>query len=321
MTWSVQAAVAGPLIAFAAMLAASLGTPIPAFAALIFVGSLVVQGHGAAYATTALGAAMGGAIIGDVIWFLAGRKYGARVLGLFCRLSLSRDDCVRQTADLFSRQGVRMLLVARFVPGLSIVSAPLAGATGVPLGKFVAFAETGAALWVACYLAVGWWFAAEVDLALAYAGRFGLDAGILALALTGVYACVAWVRRRRLLRRLCMARISVAELAALVKAGVPPTIIDARAAFQHDSDPFIIPGAQLLDGQGGDPAVRGTFQRDSVVVYCSCPNEISAAVVAKRMEKLGYTNVRPLLGGIDAWRAAGFAVAALNRRIPERCAS
>lgn len=212
-----------------------------------------------------------------------------------------------------------MLLVARFVPGLSVVSAPLAGAAGVPLGRFAAFAETGAALWIACYLAVGWWFAAEVGLALAYAQQFGLNVGGLALALAGVYACVLWVRRRRLLRRLRMARVSVAELAALIKAGATPTIIDARAAFQHNSDPFVIPGAQLLGGPGGDPAVRSTSQRDSVVVYCSCPNEISAAGVVKRMEKLGYTNVRPLLGGIDAWRAAGFTVAALDHRLSGRC--
>jgi rhodanese-related sulfurtransferase len=42
-----------------------------------------------------------------------------------------------------------------------------------------------------------------------------------------------------------------------------------------------------------------------VVVYCACPNEASAAVIAKRLQKAGIKRVHPLLGGIDAWRAAG----------------
>jgi len=41
------------------------------------------------------------------------------------------------------------------------------------------------------------------------------------------------------------------------------------------------------------------------VLYCSCPNEMSAARVAQRMRRLGFDDVRPLLGGIDAWRQAG----------------
>jgi rhodanese-related sulfurtransferase len=45
-----------------------------------------------------------------------------------------------------------------------------------------------------------------------------------------------------------------------------------------------------------------------IVFYCSCPNEASAAQVAKKLIGLGYTKVRPLHGGLDAWIAAGFEV-------------
>jgi len=39
-----------------------------------------------------------------------------------------------------------------------------------------------------------------------------------------------------------------------------------------------------------------------IVLYCSCPNEATAARVALLLRKRGITRVRPLLGGIDAWR-------------------
>ena len=39
-----------------------------------------------------------------------------------------------------------------------------------------------------------------------------------------------------------------------------------------------------------------------IILYCSCPNEVSSARVALRLHRKGFTRVRPLLGGIDAWR-------------------
>jgi 3-mercaptopyruvate sulfurtransferase SseA len=45
-----------------------------------------------------------------------------------------------------------------------------------------------------------------------------------------------------------------------------------------------------------------------VIVYCDCPNEISAAVLAHALRARGFRKVRPLAGGFDAWRAEGRAV-------------
>jgi len=45
-----------------------------------------------------------------------------------------------------------------------------------------------------------------------------------------------------------------------------------------------------------------------IVLYCTCPNEASAAEVAKLLMGYGFTRVRPLYGGLDAWIAAGYAV-------------
>jgi rhodanese-related sulfurtransferase len=45
-----------------------------------------------------------------------------------------------------------------------------------------------------------------------------------------------------------------------------------------------------------------------VVVYCACPNEVTAAKVALQLRARGLRKVRPLAGGIDAWVSAGLAV-------------
>lgn len=43
----------------------------------------------------------------------------------------------------------------------------------------------------------------------------------------------------------------------------------------------------------------------ALTVYCDCPNDASAAVVAKKLKELGFKRVRPLAGGIEAWQARG----------------
>ena len=45
-----------------------------------------------------------------------------------------------------------------------------------------------------------------------------------------------------------------------------------------------------------------------VIFYCTCPDEAGAAHVARKLMDLGYTRVRPLLGGLDAWIAAGYQI-------------
>jgi rhodanese-related sulfurtransferase len=52
-----------------------------------------------------------------------------------------------------------------------------------------------------------------------------------------------------------------------------------------------------------------TLARDrDIVVYCTCPNEASAARVAKLLLDHGFSRVRPLQGGLDAWVQAGYGI-------------
>jgi rhodanese-related sulfurtransferase len=47
-----------------------------------------------------------------------------------------------------------------------------------------------------------------------------------------------------------------------------------------------------------------------VVVYCSCPNEATAVRIAMALRKRGITRIRPLLGGLEAWRERNYPVVA-----------
>jgi membrane protein DedA with SNARE-associated domain/rhodanese-related sulfurtransferase len=294
-----------PSVAFWSVLAGSLGVPIPAAAALILAGSLFQShGGGLAFGMAIFASAMLGAAVGDVLWFMLGRKYGGRAMGLLCRFSLSRDSCVRRTADYFARRGLKMLLFAKFVPGLSLIGAPLAGATGIVFGRYALYAAAGDALWVVSFLAVGYCFAGELsDLVVAMA-HYGIGLGGAVALLLVVYVGFRWIRRRQLLNALATKRISVDELRALVTAGLDPIIIDARSDVEAQLEPDAIPGSRRVDLAALSDALRDIAPHRTVVVYCSCPNEVSAAAIGIKIRALGFTDVRRLLGGIDAWRGA-----------------
>ena len=119
----------GTLLVFAATLAARIGAPVPAAPVLVLAGGLAAMGQLSWFA--ALAAAIVANIIGDGLWFWAGRHYGSRVLRLLCRISLSPDSCVRQSEAFILRWGGSSLIAAKFIPGISVVAPPMAG---IPMG-------------------------------------------------------------------------------------------------------------------------------------------------------------------------------------------
>jgi rhodanese-related sulfurtransferase len=128
------------------------------------------------------------------------------------------------------------------------------------------------------------------------------------VALLTAYVAFKWWERRRLHKMLRVARITAQELRNLIDGGKKPVVVDVRSPVSRSDDPRIIPGALLMDIAGVEGSLEQLPVEREIVFYCSCPNEASAAYVAKRLMDLGYTRVRPLHGGLDAWIAAGYAV-------------
>jgi membrane protein DedA with SNARE-associated domain/rhodanese-related sulfurtransferase len=300
-----------PVVAFLGVFAGAIGLPVPAMPTLIVVGSTLVAARDPMLILATFLAALAGAFAGDTAWFLTGRRFGYRVLDSLCRISLSPDTCVRRASGFFEKRGVKLLLVSRFIPGLSLVAIPIAGAGDTRFSRFTVYDLAGAALWIVVGLSVGMLFYRQIDAVLGVLKEFGF--GMATLAAIGLVLWVAfrYLRRTLLISRLRKSRISVDELAVLLANDPGALIVDVRSLSNRRDDPFVIPGSRLFDLANAS-ADLATLPRDTaVVIYCSCPNEVSAAKVAERLTKLGFANVRPLTGGITAWRDAGRDVEAI----------
>ncbi len=219
---------------------------------------------------------------------------------------------MKQTERFFSRWGVRVLAVAKFVPGLSMVSVPMAGAMRVRPAAFLRYDAFGASLWALVGLSVGAVFAHQVQDVLVFLSELGSGAVVVLAALLAGYVGWRW-RRHSLLRSLEHVRIAVDELVPLLdgEEGLRPTVLDIRAPGYRDLQPYMIPGAVFADERQLAQILASVPRDRSVVIYCACPDEVSAAWLAARMRERGYRDVRPLLGGLDAWRDAGHPVKSL----------
>lgn len=290
--------------AFLNVLAEQLGLPVPAYPVLVITGALSVDGRYSALGL--LGVAVLACLLADLAWYMAGRRYGSKVLRLICRLSISPDSCVRQTESLFERWGIWSLLVAKFVPGFATLATALAGRTRLPLAAFIAVDAIGAVLYAGVGIGLGVMFHGAVDDVLAVFENLGRIGLLLLATAAALFLAAKWWQRERLLRQLRGARITVPELQQLIGSGGRPAIIDVRPALHRERD-GAIPGALAWPEQT-DGAAAALPRELDVVVYCACPNEVSAAKVARQLQLAGFRSVRPLLGGIDAWIAAGLPV-------------
>lgn len=292
-------------IVFLNVLLEQLGLPVPAIPTLVVAGALAAAGRLPGTGVYAL--ALAACLIGDSTWYLAGRLYGVRVMRLLCRISLTPDTCVRQTQSSFERWGAKALVIAKFIPGLSMIAPPLAGATRMSFLRFTGASLLGSALWVGAALLAGVLLRPEIERLLPRLAGIGGALIVLVLTLLGAYILFKWWERRRFYAALDMARISVAELYAQMQGEPPPLVVDVRSATAQGLELRRIPGALHLPVQEVAGHV-GKLPRDrEIILYCTCPNEASAAQAARVLLDHGF-RVRPLHGGLDAWIAAGYAV-------------
>jgi membrane protein DedA with SNARE-associated domain/rhodanese-related sulfurtransferase len=295
----------GLLFVFVNVLASQAGLPLPAVPTLVLTGALLGVGHYSAAAL--LGVSVVAALIADSAWYFAGTRIGRPVLRVLCRISLSPDNCVRQTETIYSRFGAPSLMVAKFIPGFAAVATALAGAVRTPYLTFLLFDAIGAALWAGVAIGVGSLFSNTVETLLDTLARLGeVGVGLIVIALA-VFVAAKWWDRRRFYNELRMARITVPELAKLLDTGSAPMILDVRSLESQLLDGRI-PGAIPVDEKTVEIRIPDSESDREVILYCACPNEASAARIAKMLKARGFKRVRPLAGGIDAWMQAGYAI-------------
>lgn len=293
-------------IVFAAVFFEQLGLPVPAQPILIAAGALLADGQFslAAIFFTALAASA----IGDSVWYLTGRRYGQRVVELLCRISLSPDYCVRETEIHYERWGRLTLILGKFIPGISTIAPPLAGAMKMDWTSFLILNGIGTTLWIAAGLLTGIFFHVQILFLIEYLDTLGTAGVEMLVVIFAGYLVIKWVRRRHFFHKLRIARISVDELRDLVARGSAATIVDVRSPTIQKIDPRFIPGALVMDIHTIHERLHELPTDQDIVFYCSCPNDASSAFVAKKLLDRGFTNVRPLHGGLNAWIEAGHAV-------------
>lgn len=285
-------------IVFLNVLMQQAGLPVPAVPTLLLAGSLALSWNqvGQLLAVAALAS-----VLADWMWYAAGRAFGYRVLSGLCRLSINPGSCVSDTERRFLRWGPWSLVVAKFVPGFSIVAPPIAGALRMPWSNFVAGATLGAALWAGAAIWLGWLLRSEVGTAIALLNANG--SLVLAVALGGLALWLAWKfwQKYSFERLATIPHITPLELIDALASERPPMLIDLRGpALIAEAGP--IAGALAVSiGQLAE-AARPWSKDQPIVTLCACPGDASAVQAAHHLVRLGYTAVQPLRGGYEAWQ-------------------
>jgi membrane protein DedA with SNARE-associated domain len=181
----------GATLVFANVFVQQIGVPVPAEPILLVSGSLAAKG--ALSLVRVVTATVGASALADSIWFLIGRRFGPALRRALRRRSAARAPELAVRGDgRFERWGLRALLVARFLPGVTQVIVPMAGDRRVPFAVFLAYDLAGIALWAALPIAGGMLLHGQVE-ALLPALSGGAIWGLLAVA--GLAAVVYYGQR------------------------------------------------------------------------------------------------------------------------------
>jgi membrane protein DedA with SNARE-associated domain/rhodanese-related sulfurtransferase len=255
-------------------------------------------------------------LIADTSWWWLGRHFGSRVLDILCRLSLDASTCVNRAQGSIARRGGVTLLFAKFVPGVSTIAAPIAGQAGMSLHEFLIYDMAGTLVWASAWLFAGRFFGDLAERSSKLFATLAHFAAALVLLMILTIVIYRYVQRRRFMAELRGLRLEPGQLLDMIErarldAAEPPFIIDLRHPLDVLTDPEVVPGALRI----GPEELR--LHRDEIpgdrdiVLYCTCPSEETSAKVAMELRRLGVSRVRPLRGGLQGWKDAGYPLEAV----------
>jgi membrane protein DedA with SNARE-associated domain/rhodanese-related sulfurtransferase len=301
-------------VTFGWVLVEQAGLPVPSIPLMLAAGTMSAAHK--VHVALLIPIVLFACILSDSAWYWLGRRYGNRVLNLLCRFSFEAATCLNRTQGSIARRGAFTLLFAKFVPGLSTMAAPIAGQAGVSYAEFVVYDMIGSFLWSAAWLLAGRFFGDIARRSTQFFGTLAHFAGALVLLLIIGILLYRYVQRRRFLSELQGLRLEPSQLLAMIddatRDGQPlPFIIDLRHPLDVLTDPLVLPGA-LRIGPEDLKRSRDILPHDrDVVLYCTCPSEETSAKVAMELRKMGVRRVRPLRGGLQGWKDAGYPLEAV----------
>jgi membrane protein DedA with SNARE-associated domain len=229
---------------FCYVLAVQAGVPAPSDPVLLIMGATV--GEGRYSFGIVLLVVVTAALLGDLFWYELGRLRGRSVLTLLCRLSLEPDTCVRKTELGFMKRGAWSFLFIKFVPGMSLISMPLAGTMKMPRWRFLLADAAGSALWCITYLSAGALFRRQINEVILRLGLFGRRAGSVLALLLAAYVTWRYFQRWRFRRQLRINRVSPEEAYSMMNSEQPALMVDLRNPKEIEKTGLKIRGAQVL---------------------------------------------------------------------------
>src|SRR5437762_5274651 len=201
----------GYAIVFWVVFAEAIGLPMPAALALVGAGTAVASGSLSAPVVLLL--AIVAMLLGDVVLFVLGRNMGWALLGFLCRVSVNPETCILRSAESFYKRGKTTLVIAKFIPGVNTMAAPLAGSMKMRFTQFLQLDFLGSAIYALSYLALGYIardFLAVILRGFHAAGR-AMEAVIVAALISYAIYRVVQYRRHSVYR--IVPRVQVQELA------------------------------------------------------------------------------------------------------------
>jgi len=171
---------------------AFIGLLVPGETAVVVGGVVAAQGDLTLPLLIAL--VWAGALGGDVISFLVGRKLGRGFLDAHGeRLHISGAQRER-TEQFFERHGGKAILLGRFVGVLRALTPFVAGTTGIALRRVLPYSAAGTLLWATTFTLVGYAFAGSFETAGELVTRIVM---VAAVVIGAGLAATAMLRRRR----------------------------------------------------------------------------------------------------------------------------
>lgn len=259
----------GYALTFALLFAEAIGLPLPASIGLVAAGAAVashtLSGPGV------LLAALLALLIGDTAQFWLGRYSGWALLGFLCRLSMNPETCILRSAESFYKRGKATLVIAKFIPGINTMAAPLAGSMKMRYGQFLQLDFVGALLYSSTFLLVGYLsrdFLAAVLTGFHAAGRAMEAVVIVALVVYAIYRAVQFARYKKY---RVMPRIQVQELVARLASDEADRvqIVDVRSHGYYDIGTERIKGSIRIEPNNLEEEIKSLAKDKDIYLYCT----------------------------------------------------
>jgi membrane protein DedA with SNARE-associated domain len=181
----------GYAVVFAGVFLENTGLPVPGETALLAGAALA--NFGQLSLAWVIATAITAAILGDNLGFFIGRRGGRRLAERHgWRIGLTPERLL-EFDRFFLRHGPKAVFAARFITGLRVVGAVLAGGSGMKWPQFLFFNATGAVVWCTVIASAGY------SLAHSWATleRWVGGSGLMGLALVAAIGIIGWLRARR----------------------------------------------------------------------------------------------------------------------------